>query len=346
MFNRTELRPGYSISRVLKGHWQLADGHLIKGSVDRTQAIEDMRLFVEAGITTFDMADIYTGTEEMVGEFRARHPELPIQVHTKYVPDMNKLEILTFEDTQAIIERSLKRLGMERLDLVQFHWWDYAVPHYVDTALHLKRLQAAGKIRHIGVTNFDESHIQEILDAGVEIVSAQVQYSVMDRRPEKGFSDFCKENDIHMLCYGSLAGGFLSDRYLGQPEPSDIENRSLTKYRLIIDEIGGWDVYQGLLTTLDSIARKNNITLSEVAIAYILSRSQVAGAIVGAHNANHLARLKKLESSHLVDRDRETLDVLLQNTPNVRGALYELERYDPVHKGIMKVNLNETILKR
>lgn len=227
-----------------------------------------MRAFVEAGITTFDMADIYTGTEEMVGEFRARYPGLPIQVHTKYVPDMDKLATLTFEDTQSIIDRSLKRLGVQRLDLVQFHWWDYALPHYVETALHLKRLQEQGKIRHIGVTNFDEQRIQEMLDVGIDIVSAQVQYSVMDRRPEKGFADFCKANNIHMLCYGSLAGGFISERYLGQPEPTDIENRSLTKYRLIIDEIGGWNIYQSLLLALDKIAKANDVTLSEVAVAY------------------------------------------------------------------------------
>lgn len=341
MFERIDLRPDYSISRVLKGHWQIADGHLIKGSVDRNQAIDDMRAFVEAGITTFDMADIYTGSEEMVGEFMVKYPELPIQVHTKYVPDMDKLATLTFEDTQSIIDRSLKRLGVDRLDLVQFHWWDYEVPRYVDTALHLKKLQDMGKIRHIGVTNFDAKRIQEMLDAGIDIVSAQVQYSVMDRRVEKGFADFCKNNDIHMLCYGSLAGGFLSDRYLGQPAPNDIENRSLTKYRLIIEEIGGWDVYQSLLKSLDDIAQNHDVTLSEVAIAYTLSRPQVAGAIVGAHNARHLDRLKKLEGFTLPNDDIKTLEKLLSSITNVRGDIYELERNDPTHKGIMKVNLND-----
>jgi aryl-alcohol dehydrogenase-like predicted oxidoreductase len=339
-FERIDLRPGYSISRVIKGHWQISEGHLIKGSINRKQAIEDMRAFVEAGITTFDMADIYTGAEEMVGEFRAAHPDLPIQIHTKYVPDINKLATLRFEDTQAVIDRSLERLGVDCLDLVQFHWWDYAVGDYVEAALHLKKLQQAGKIRYIGVTNFDETHLQRIMDAGVEIVGAQVQYSVLDRRPEKGFATFCQRHNIHLLCYGTLAGGFISNRYLGQIAPQDIENRSLVKYRLIIDEIGGWGKYQEILKLLDEIARPYNVTLSEIASAYILTRPQVAGTIVGAHNASHIEHLRGLISLKLADTEIEKISQFLRSVQNVQGDIYEVERNSPVHKGIMKLNLN------
>lgn len=339
-FERIDLRPGYSISRVLKGHWQLSDGHLTGGSVDRAQAIEDMRSFAEAGITTFDMADIYTGAEELVGEFMARYPGFPIQIHTKYVPDMAALATLRFEDTQNVIDRSLLRLGGERLDMVQFHWWDYAVPGYVEAALHLKRLQESGKIGHIGVTNFDVSHLKEIADVGVDVVSAQVQYSVLDRRPEKGFVEFCRDRGIHLLCYGALAGGLLSERYLGQPEPTESENRSLVKYRLIVDEIGGWERYQGILQALSAVAAPHGVTLSEVAAAYVLSRPQVAAVVIGAHNADHLGRLKKLENLRLSAEDIRKIEQVLGGVPNVRGDVYQIEREDPAHKGIMKVSLN------
>ena len=156
---RIELQDGYSISRVIKGGWHLAGGH---GNIDQTKALEDMRYFVQAGITTFDCADIYTGVEELIGKFLKTYRDAiragdlnPVQVHTKYVPDYNMLATLKKEDTTRIIDRSLKRLGVDRLDLVQFHWWDYAIPGYLETALHLADLQKQGKIRLLGITNFD-----------------------------------------------------------------------------------------------------------------------------------------------------------------------------------------------
>lgn len=343
-FERFDLCPGYSISRVLKGHWQISEGHLIKGSVDRNDAIKDMHAFVEAGITTFDMADIYTGAEEMVGSFKAAYPNSQIEIHTKYVPDLDKLSTLEFKDTQNIIDRSLQRLGVDCLDLVQFHWWDYNVSGYVEAARHLKKLQQGGKIRYIGVTNFDETHLSEILNADVDIVSAQVQYSVLDRRPERGFSEFCKKNNINLLCYGTLAGGFLSDRYLGQPEPQEIDNRSLVKYRLIIDEIGGWIKYQELLQLLDDIAQVYGTNLSEIATAYILTRPQVAGVIIGAHNSDHLQRLRVLEDLSIDQSDLDKISHFLTTIRDVPGDLYEIERNDPTHKGIMKLNLNKVMM--
>ena len=166
-FPRIDLQQDYSISRVIKGGWQLAGGH---GAVDEKQAIQDMRAFVKAGITTFDCADIYTGVEELIGKFikEYKHEFVsgdlpPVQVHTKYVPDLDELPTLTKAYTETIINRSLKRLGVERLDMVQLHWWDYSIPHYVEAAQHLLELQKAGKIRYIGVTNFDASYLQEIL---------------------------------------------------------------------------------------------------------------------------------------------------------------------------------------
>jgi len=115
----TELATGYRISRILKGGWQLAGGH---GAVDRAAALDDMARFVDAGVTTFDCADIYTGVEELIGEFiRTRGPGPELQIHTKYVPDIDTLPVLTKADVNRAIDRSLQRLGVERLDLVQFH---------------------------------------------------------------------------------------------------------------------------------------------------------------------------------------------------------------------------------
>lgn len=343
---RTEIRPGYSISRVLKGGWHLAGGH---GSIDRRQAIEDMHAFVEAGITTFDCADIYTGVEELIGDFLRQYRDAfaagdlpPVQIHTKYVPDYGSLPKLTKADTTAAIDRSLRRLGVERLDLVQFHWWDYSTPGYVETALHLQELQQEGKIRYLGVTNFDATHIREMLDAGVEIVSCQVQYSVLDRRPEQGLQALARENNMVLLCYGVIAGGFLSDRYLGAPDPEPpLENRSLVKYRLIINEFGGYDHFQELLQILCSTADRYDVGIAEVAARYMLQQPQVAGVIIGARNRRHLGKLQQLSSFELDAGGLESIRKVVAKAPGPQGPVYALERDKTGrHGAIMKYNLN------
>ena len=345
---RIELQPGYSISRVIKGGWHLAGGH---GAISEEQALEDMYAFVKAGITTFDCADIYTGVEELIGKFRKQyHSEFqsgelpPIQVHTKYVPDYSALSTLTKEQTTAIIDRSLSRLGVEQLDLVQFAWWDYRFPKYLETAVHLSDLQKAGKIRYLGITNFDAKRTQEILDAGVEIASNQVQYSVLDQRVEKDITPLAQKYNIPYLCYGSVAGGFLSDRYLHAPDPPQPhENRSLTKYRLIIDEFGGYDFFQELLNLLWRIADRYMVGIAEVACKYVLQKPMVGGVIVGARNRNHLESLKKLDSFKLSEIDLMKINSLLSESKGPNGPFYELERDKTgKHGSIMKYNLNES----
>ena len=208
----------YTISSMLVGGWQLSHGHR-QGAIDEQRLQSDLLRMARAGLTTFDCADIYTGVEECFGRFAARSEKdlkqdgIELQFHTKYVPDQDVLPSLTERDVARTIERSLRRLGVERLDLVQFAWWNYDVPGYVETALWLTELQRAGKIRHLGITNFDVPRTREMLDAGVPLVCNQVQYSVLDRRPEHGMVRLAEERNLSLLCYGTLAGGFLSERF-------------------------------------------------------------------------------------------------------------------------------------
>ncbi len=227
MVTRVELTPGYSISRLIKGGWQLAGGH---GPIETGDAIADMDRFADAGITTFDCADIYTGVEALIGRWRRmRRGAGAMQVHTKYVPDMDRLPTHSRADVIGGIDRSLSRLGVERLDLVQLHWWDYEVQGYVDATLWLGELQRAGKIRHIGLTNFDHARVAEIAAAGVTVISHQVQYSVIDRRPAAAMTSTCAQLGVGLLCYGALAGGFLSERWLGVPAPSRATREPLAR---------------------------------------------------------------------------------------------------------------------
>ena len=338
---RATLAPGYDISRVLKGGWQLAGGH---GAVDPDAALADMDRFVEAGMTTFDCADIYTGVEELIGRWRRMRGAAAdtIQVHTKCVPDVDRLLRLSRADIVRGIDRSLQRLGVDAVDLVQLHWWDYDAPGYVDAALWLDELRAAGKIRHVGLTNFDRQRVAEIVDAGVAVVSHQVQYSVLDRRPATAMAGQCAVRSIGLLCYGALAGGFLSERWLDAAAPAGpLENRSLIKYRLIIDEFGGWQLFQRLLRVLQQIGARHGVGIGAVAIRWVLDQPAVAGVIVGARHARHLPSIVTALPLELTSADRDAIEAVHAESDGPRGEVYGLERIKGgVHASIMRYTLN------
>ena len=337
---RATLAKGYDVSRVLKGGWQLAGGH---GSIDVPSALIDMDRFVEAGITTFDCADIYTGVEELIGQWlRTRRPAASnVQVHTKYVPDLDRLAAHSRADVARGIDRSLQRLGVDRIDLVQLHWWDYDAPGYIDAARWLDDLRAAGKVRHIGLTNFDRRRLIEIADAGVPVVSHQMQYSVLDRRPFS-MAPECASRSIGLLCYGALAGGFLSERWLDAAVPSGaLENRSLVKYRLIIEEFGGWELVQRLLRALRDIGARHGTGIGAVAMRWVLDQPGVAGVIVGARHAAHLPSIAAALALELTNADRDAIAAIHGDASGPRGEVYGLERVKGgAHASIMRYTLN------
>ncbi len=336
------LAPGYTVSRIAKGNWQLAERH--GAAYDLDDAVEDMRRFVEAGINAFDCADHYVGVEELIGRFRARHPALArdVRISTKYTPDLELLPALTRRHVEAAVDTSLRRLGVERLDLVQFHWWDYQIPGCVQTMLWLQELQHAGKIAHLGTTNFDVAHMREIVGAGIRLLTHQLQYSLLDLRPERGMVEFCHAHGIQLLCYGTIAGGFLSDKWLGRPDPPQpYANRSLVKYRLMVEEFGGWARLQELLRALDAIARRHATGIATIAARWLLDRPQVAQALVGAKDAKHLAETLEVFRVKLDAADRAALDALAAAAPGAPGDCYAVER-DPhsIHMRIMQMNQN------
>jgi aryl-alcohol dehydrogenase-like predicted oxidoreductase len=342
---QVQLAPGYTVPRLIKGGWQLAGGH---GPVDAARSLDDMHAFVRAGITAFDCADIYTGVEEQIGIFlasqRTRGDDTLVRVHTKCVPDRDLLPTLTHRDLERTIDRSLTRLGVEQLDLVQLHWWDLEIPGIRDAARALHRMQRDGKINQLGATNCDTPTLRALLDDGIPIVAHQVQVSLLDARTSGEMSALCLERGVSLLAYGSLAGGFFNERWLGQPEPREpLENRSLVKYKLIIDDFGGWDLFQSLLRVLQAIASAHQSTIGAVAIHSVLAQPSVAAAIVGARSTAHLdATLNALTLALDEDEWRRINDVLSQS-PGLSGDVYALERDKTGrHAAIMRYNLNKS----
>lgn len=280
-----ELASDLAINRLVNGMWQVAGGH---GYIDHAMAIDEMLRFHESGFTSWDLADIYGPAEDFIGHFRKRLSEIKgieelskVQALTKWVPRPGKI---TKSIVNESIQSSLDRMGVESLDLLQFHWWDYDNPYYMDALSFLSDLRDEGKIKHVGLTNFDTEHLQIILDAGTQILSNQIQYSIIDRRPEKKMVPFCEEHNVRILAYGTLCGGLLTEKFLGrEQEPSgyDLDTLSLQKYKKMIDRWGDWKLFQELLANLNDIAQKHQVTIANVATRYILDKSCVAGVLIG-----------------------------------------------------------------
>ncbi|SNB72560.1 Predicted oxidoreductase [Arboricoccus pini] len=349
---RLTLAPGYTISRVIRGGWQLAGGH---GAIDADAVLGDLMAAFDAGITTFDCADIYTGVEELYGRFRQRLAKergtaalARLKIHTKMVPDLALLERITEDDVRLLIGQSLKRLGMQRLDLVQFHWWDYGVARDMEVMGWLEQLRREGLIDRLGATNFGTAHTYRMLKAGIPLFSMQTQYSVLDARPENGLVALAAKEGVHLFCYGTVAGGFLAESWLGRAEPKEpLENRSLTKYKLIIDDFGGWELFQLLLSTLQRIGQRHGVDIATVASRYILDRPGVAGVIVGARNRAHLQANVALGELKLSAADQAEIAAVLARRKGPVGDTYALERdREGPHGRIMKYNLNTSAAQK
>jgi aryl-alcohol dehydrogenase-like predicted oxidoreductase len=284
--------------------------------------------YVDSGFTTWDLADHYGPAEDFIGEFRRqlianRGEEAVnhIQAFTKWVPRPGKMTRKLVEEN---IDISLKRMNVKSLDLMQFHWWEYRDNNYLDALQYMVELQNEGKIKHLALTNFDTEHLQIITAAGIKIVSNQVQFSLVDRRPQVNMVNFCQEHDIKLFTYGTICGGLLSEKYLQKPEPKGLEinTTSLRKYKQMIDNWGGWGLFQELLNTLKTIADKYQVSITNVAVNYILNQPAVGGVIVGARLgiAEHLSDNARVFTFNLDAEDMGKIDAVSQHSRD----LYQL----------------------
>ena len=318
-----DLTPDLTIHRLVNGMWQVAGGH---GYIDHALAIEDMVRYHEFGFTSWDLADIYGPAEDFIGHFRKRISEIKgneelsmVQALTKWVPHPGKI---TKSMVKENIQSSLNRMGVESLDLLQFHWWDYNNPYYMDALGYLSDLREEGMVKHVGLTNFDTERLQIMNDAGLQILSNQIQYSLIDRRPEEKMISFCEEHSIRILAYGTLCGGLLTEKYLGrEQEPSgyDLDTLSLRKYKKMIDLWGDWNLFQELLSNLNEIARKHSVNIANVATRYILDKPAVAAVIVGVRLgiSDHRESNAQVFNFSLDREDYEKIDAVCEKSNDI-----------------------------
>lgn len=318
---RMTLAPGLDISRVLTGLWQIADLERSRTPLDPVRTGTAMAPYVAAGFTTFDLADHYGSAEDIVGAFRISHPEsASARFFTKWVP---KPGPVTRDDVRTAVDRALLRMKASRIDLLQFHAWNYADPSWLDALFHLDELRRDGLIGHLGLTNFDTAHLRIAVASGIPILTNQVCFSLLDQRAAGRMTTYCREHGVHLLAYGTVAGGWLSAKWLDKDEP-DWERTgtwSQMKYGRFLRAAGGWPALQRLLTVLDGIARRLGVSVTNVATRYILEQPAVAGIIIGARlgEADHITDNARLFEFSLTDADRDELQAVLATLTPIPG---------------------------
>ena len=327
---RIALAPDLQMSRVLTGLWQIADMERDGNALDLAATAESMKPYVNAGFTTFDMADHYGSAELIAGLYRIAHADVPTQFFTKWVPRPGPI---SEADVRAAVERAIERLRGRPIDLMQFHSWTFADAHWLDALSHLADLRKEGLIRQIGVTNFDAAHLRVAVSSGIPIVSNQVSFSLLDQRAAGRMTAVCAQYGVKLLAYGTVAGGLLSARWQARPEPpkDDLRTWSLMKYERFVQAAGGWDALQRLLDVVATIATKHSVSIANVACGYILDFPHVAGVIIGARLGEkaHIDDNARIASLRLDATDRAMMQNVLATLAPIRGDCGDEYRKPP-----------------
>jgi len=325
---RTLLAPGLEIARIVTGLWQVADMERGGTLLDPVRGAADLAAYAQQGFDTFDMADHYGSAEVITGTLLASGAAAGVRAFTKWCPPPG---VMSAAVVRAGVQRSLDRLQTPCIDLLQFHWWTFEHPGYIDALLELAKLQQEGLIRAIGLCNFDTAHMRLVLGEGVPIASNQVCMSLLDRRGTEAMSALCVERGVKLLTYGVLAGGFLSERWLGATEPAAVADWSKMKYQRFIHAVGGWDALQTVLQAAEKIARKHAMSISNVATRWVLEQPAVAAVIVGARlgESEHRADNLKLFDFALDAEDHAALQQAFALTQRLPGDCGDEYRHPP-----------------
>jgi aryl-alcohol dehydrogenase-like predicted oxidoreductase/enamine deaminase RidA (YjgF/YER057c/UK114 family) len=328
--DRIRLSNGLDLSRLVCGLWQVADLEKAGPPLDLDRAADALDSYVAAGFDTFDMADHYGSAELIAGRLLARHRDAarPPLAFTKWCPPPGPM---TADVVRRGVQARLDRLGVARIDLLQFHWWSFAHPAWLDALHALAALRQEGLIGAIGVTNFDAAHLALALADGIPLATNQVSFSLLDRRAAGDLAALCARTGVRLLAYGTLCGGFLSESWLGQPEPESMPDWSRSKYKRFIAAAGGWAAFQRILAAVAAIAAKHGVSVANVATRWVLDHPAVAAVIIGARitERDHSADNRRVFALTLDAEDHEALAAACAGTTPIPGDCGDEYRRPP-----------------
>ncbi|KAI0390599.1 putative aryl-alcohol dehydrogenase [Xylariaceae sp. FL0594] len=313
----------FQVPRLFNGFWQLSSSAW--GAASASAQDEDLRGLVAAGYTASDMADHYGDAELVYGQFRnSLPPQVKQQVFaaTKWCVFRPIGRPVTHAWVLEAVQERCRRLG-GRVELLQFHWYDYGAKEYLEILAELVSISKTHPhlVGTIGLCNFDSAHVREACEyllaktGTVGLVSNQIQFSVIDSRPLHQMCDVCATYGLKLLTYGSLCGGLLRENLLNLPMPemysaTGLLTPSERKYLSMIRDWGTWDEFQALLGTLRSIGIKHGATPASVAVRWVLQKPQVGAVIVGTRLGLSQSTHRRLEifDFRLSDDDMKEID--------------------------------------
>lgn len=319
------------VRRLVTGLWQMADQQRDGKAFDLDKAAQALVEYARDGFDTFDMADHYGSAEIVAGmahKAMREAGETPPAILTKWCPEPGDMDAGT---VRKGVETALERLGLPVVDVMQFHWWRYESHQYLDALDQLMRLREEGLIREIGLTNFDAAHLHLVLKQGIAVASNQVCFSLLDRRAAGELSTVAAAHNVSLLAFGTLCGGFLSERSLGAEEPQDIADWSRMKYKRFIDTSGGWQPFQALLATLEKVAGKHDVSISNIATAWTLAHPAITATIIGTRlgERQHRADNKRALAVQLDAHDHAAIDAALADLEAIPGDCGDEYRKPP-----------------
>jgi len=296
-------RSGFDVSVLTFGCWQAGGAEWSDTNDDDSLAA--MRAAFEAGITFFDTAEVYGDghSEELVGRFLSEIGHDAIRVATK-VGAGN----LAKDKVKTACEDSLKRLGLERVDLYQVHWpagtWGSDIVPIEETMGALVQLKNEGKIGAIGVSNFSAQQVEEAAQFG-RVESLQPPYSLFFQPyVQNGTLDYCGRNDIAVIPYSPLAQGLVSGKFTLDNRPTD--NRAGN--HLFKDPTYGFAI--DAVEKMKPIAQKYSANTLQVALAWLIAQSGVTSPIVGARTPEQIQGAAKAAEIELEQSDIEAISAL------------------------------------
>lgn len=288
METRTLGSSDLTVSVVGFGCWAI--GGTDWGPVDDRDSVQAIHAALDAGVTLFDTADFYGfgHAEEVLAEALAGRKD-KVVVATKGglrwdAGGANVRRDGSPAHLTAAVEASLRRLKTDCIDLYQVHWPDEAVP-VAESVGQLQRLREAGKLRHVGVSNFDAAQLAAALGTG-PVVSLQMPLSLLDRRAEAAQLPFCQTHGLGVLAYSPLAMGLLTGKYVAEEVFSE-------------SDVRGWfpmfrgETFRAHLRTIEQlgpIASGEGKSLGQLAARWVIEHAGVTAALIGARSAEQVAQ--------------------------------------------------------
>jgi aryl-alcohol dehydrogenase-like predicted oxidoreductase len=311
---------GLKVSELCLGTMTFGENYYGIAVVDQPSASAMVGRALEAGINFFDTADVYSyGQSEIVlgqalkdcGVARERAiiatkvRSAMSEAATAGTGDVNNVG-LSRQHIFSSVEQSLRRLQTEYIDLYQVHGWDILTP-IEETMRALDDLVRQGKVRYLGCSNWSARHLMKALCLSrahdwAGFVSLQAYYSLVGRDLEHELLRLCREENIGVLPWSPLSGGFLSGKYTRDNPHPEGARRSGFQFPPI-DEVRGFDAVEAL----SRIAKEKATTIAQVALAWLLAQPGITSVIIGANKMSQLEDNLKAADLELTAAEIEVL---------------------------------------